>query len=195
MPTKKAARSAKGVTLDGFDEALSRNLALAESDPESLGGLGKKEGNPHGIAPAVPEAEDWAEKAVRKAAASGEDWKKGVLMPRRDPIEAAKASNERYKLKMREALDQDSYAKGLDAVDKNLMYAVIEATDPSAFTGGIRRREAKIKAAVEKLRPKVLALKQTIAAMPNTTDDEREQRMLAARRGMIRIKSELKAAR
>lgn len=186
---KRRAKPAKAptVNLGNFMEAFAKNLALAQTNPEALAGNQEQIGNPVTIAPRVPEAKDWADKQLARTAAAGEDWKRGVLRPKKNPVEAAKAANGKYKAKMQQALTEDRFLKGLGNVDLDEMYRTIEATDSSVFTAGVQRREGKIRKRVEEVRTDVLALTTTIDAMPQDTEVQREARVLAAVRGMRAI--------
>ena len=72
-------------------------------------------------------------------------------------------------------------------VDEDLMYATIRKRGAAAFRSGIEDRRAKVLARAKELQPLVAALKKEIEAMPDVTDGDRENRLLAARRGMIAI--------
>lgn len=180
-------------SLDNFEARLAKALDRAEKDPESFEGAHEREGNPRPLAPRVPEVEDIVAKHSTRTAAAGQAWKDGVLRPKKDPIQAAIAAKGKWATKLQAAIQDDSFAKGLAAVDEEEMVRIIEATDPSVFTGGVARREGKYRAKMEKTRPMVLALAEEIDKMPQDTEAQREARMLAATRGMREIGKRLKA--
>lgn len=173
--------------LSDFEKALGPALTLAQEHPEAMPELHEREGNPRPLAPIVPETDEWASTMIQGAENNAAKWKARTARPTADPILAGIAAAGKHKQKTQEALNEGRYEKGLRAVDEGAMLATIEATDPSVFSGGIRRREAKIKAKIGKLRPLVAAVKTTIGAMPQDTDAQREARMVAARRGMIEV--------
>jgi len=115
-----------------------------------------------------------------------------VMNPRKDPIAAAKAANARWKLRVQEAISNDSFSKGLDGVDIDMMYQMIQAAGEQSFVQGIAIRAPKIAAAIAKLQPLVLAMKKALDAMPCVTDTEREAKMIAAKRGMQAIGKQYK---
>lgn len=80
----------------------------------------------------------------------------------------------------------------MERVDVDAMYNTIENVGGGGYTGGIEARKAKIIGKIEKLRPQVLALAETIDKMPQDTDAQREARMIAARRGMIQVGAKLR---
>jgi len=190
----KQKTKAGGVTalLEQFDSVLDKALAVAAKNPDALPGAHEHQGNPITLGPRVPEAADWGQSMADGAVAKGEKWFARVKTPKKDPIKAAIAAKGKYKDKVTESLAQDRFARGLAQVDEDEMYATIEAGGAAAFTSGIERRRGKITKKIEKLRPKVLALANAIDAMPDTTDAQREARMVAARRGMIKVGKDLR---
>lgn len=186
---KRKATPAAGVTaeLSAFDAVLDKALAVAEKNPDAFEGMHARQGNPITLGPRVAEAVDWAEKQTTNAAAAGERWLANVLRPRKNPIDAAKAAAGKYKNKVEEALRENRFVRGLDAVDEDEMFATIREGGSAPFTSGVQRRTRKVARVVGQLRPMVVALAETIDKMPIDTDAQREARLLAARRGMIAI--------
>lgn len=175
-----------------FEAVLDKALVLAAKNPDALPGAHESEGNPITLGPRVPEAADWAGKMADKAEAAAEDWLAKVKTPKKNPIKAAIDAKGKHKAKTMEALEQDRFAKGLAQVDEDEMYATIEAGGAEVFRSGISRRRGKITKKIERLRPKVLALANSIDAMKQDTDAQREARMIAARRGMLKIGKDLR---
>jgi len=175
-------------SLGEFEASLDRALDQAETNPESLAGYAPTtDGNPINLGPRVPEADQWAEKMVTNAANAGSRWLAGVKAPRKNPIEAAKAAQNKWANKVREAIEQGRFAAGLDNVDLDEMYAIIEAGGETPYTSGVRRREGKVRRVVSELRNQVLALAQELDKMPTDTAEQREAKMIAAKRGMEAI--------
>jgi hypothetical protein len=184
---------AKPTTSNPFDTSdfmttLRAKLDRVENDPEFVKELqAEHKGNPMTLGPVVISPEEWAEKQVTRAANAASEWEKNVLRPRRDPIAAAIAAAPKRDQKVRESLEQKKFEKAMAKVDENLMYEVIRKRGAAAFRSGVEDRRAKVVSRVKELQPMVAALKQTIDAMPDVTDADREKRLLAARRGMIEI--------
>jgi len=166
--------------------------AQAVADPDSMAALHPVEGNPRTLAARILPPDEWVAKQLERTAAAGETWKERTLHPRKDPIAEAKKAAPKWKAKMQEAIQKDSFAKGLDAVDEDAMIETIEQTPPSVFTDGVRRRERKIKGKIEKLAPLLAANVESLDAMPDTTDAEREAKMLANLRNMKTIGDKMK---
>jgi hypothetical protein len=148
--------------------------------------------NPVTVGGRVKSADDWASKQIERSMAAGPDWKKGVLSPRRHPIEAALAADGKRKQKLAEAEREGRWAASMRRVDVDEMYATIEDGGEDAYTAGIRRRQGKIKKKVGRLQPLVEGLAKTLDAMPQDTDAQREAKMIAAKRGMQGIGRKLR---
>lgn len=148
--------------------------------------------NPVSTGSRVKSAEDWATKQIERSTAAGADWLRGVLSPKKHPIEAAIAADGKRKQKLAEAERAGSWLAAMRRVDVDEMYKTIEAIGQSAYEGGIAAREGKIRNKIGKLQPLVEALAKTIDAMPQDTDAQREARMIAAKRGMQDIGKRLK---
>jgi len=191
MPKRKTGPPVKG--LAAFSATLDKAFELAEKHPELLPGHGPEEGNPITLAPRIPEAGDMADKMVANASSAGNRWLENTLRPRKDPIAGMKKAKDKYKTRMQESLTEDRWAKGVDQIDEAEMYAIISSGGAGAFTSGIERRKGKITRRLEKMRPLLLALANTLDAMQTNTDQQREQKMVAARRGMIEIGKKMRA--
>ena len=194
MASKKAPAATPQLEgLDAFAKVLTLALDLAEKDPEALEGMHERMGNPRPLAPRVAEVDDWVNTQKTNAAAAGDRWKRNMARPKKDPIAEAKKSAGKWKNKMQEAITNDSFVKGLNAVNEQAMLATIEATPAQVFVDGINRRTEKITAKVAKLRPLVIAATETLDKMPTDTDAQREAKMIAARRAMIEVGKRMKA--
>jgi len=169
---------------DLFSEILDRvNASTGANAPADL----TLPGNPVSVGARVPEASEWAGKMITRAKAASNDWLKGTLSPRKHPIQSAIAADGKRKQRLEESERQGKWLKSMERVDVDQMYVTVEATGASGYESGIARREGKIASKIEKLRPQVLALAETIDKMPQDTDAQREARMVAARRGMIKV--------
>jgi len=172
-----------------FGEILDRvNGATGANAPADL----TLPDNPVTPGTRVPEASAWATKMITNATRSGDAWLKGTLSPRKNPVQAAIAADKKRKDKLEEAERQGKWKASMERVDVDAMYDTIEKVGAGGYTAGIEARSSKITSKIEKLRPQVLALAETIDKMPEDTDAQREAKMVAARRGMIQIGSKLR---
>lgn len=148
--------------------------------------------NPVSVGSRVPEADVWADKMIDRAISASSDWLAGVLSPRKNPIEAAIAADGKRKQRLEEAEREKRWLGSMKRVDIDAMYETIEAVGQSAYTQGLEARRTKVKNKIAKLRPLVHALAETLDKMPQDTDQQREAKMIAAKRGMQEIGRRLK---
>ena len=176
------------VDLGDFMSSFKATLDQLDTDPELRRELTEsRRGNPITLGSLVKSPEEWADKQVKNAANAAAEWEKNVLAPRKDPLKAAIAAAPKRAQKVRESLEQGKWEKAMAKVDEDLMYATIRKRGASAFRAGVEDRKEKVLAVAKELQPMVATLKQSIDAMPDVTDADREKRLLAARRGMIEI--------
>lgn len=145
--------------------------------------------------PRVPSAADWSAKMQSRAAAAGDAWVKGALNPRRDPVQAALAANDRRVARLQASIAAKTWEGAMQKVDPAQTAATITAVGAQGYANGIRNRGAKIDAAIAKLQPLVAANAAAIDAMPAKTDADMEARMLANLRGMKALGVKFKTTR
>lgn len=145
--------------------------------------------------PRVPSAADWSAKMQTRAAAAGDAWVKGALNPRRDPVAAALAANDRRIARIQASITNKTWEGAMAKVDPAQTAATISAVGAQGYANGIRNRAAKIDASIAKLQPLVAAHAATIDNMPAKTDADMEARMLANLRGMKVIGVKYKTTR
>jgi hypothetical protein len=179
------------IKTSSIDDAVANIAAIAErmdADPAAKHEfMTKPQGNPITPGEAVISAAKWAEKQIRNATNAGQDWLDGVLHPSRDPVAAAIKAAPKYKARMAESLAQDKWVKSMAKVDSSSIAGVAQRVGAAGYAAGIAARVEKITRVVAELQPKVSALRAQILNMPDGTDQERENRMLAAKRGMQAI--------
>jgi len=191
--SQKKSDPTPGVDLSNFEalfsEILDRVNAATGANAEADLTLPD---NPVSPGARVPEAAEWAATMIENAGRSGDRWLKNTLRPRKNPVTAAIAADKKRKDRLEEAERQGKWPAAMARVDVDAMYETIEEVGASGFTTGIAARKTKIQGKIEKLRPQVLALAETIDKMPEDTDAQREARMIAARRGMIQVGAKLR---
>jgi hypothetical protein len=174
-------------SLAEFEEQLARGLQLVESNPEVRAKVNiMATGNPVNVT-AVIDANKWATKMIQGATARAQDWVDNTSAAA-DAMKAnAMTAGTRYATGVQAAVANKSYDKGVAKIDTAEVRQTIANVGAAGYSNGITARQGKITNAIAALQPKVAALKQTINAMPQDTEAQREARMLAARRGMIAI--------
>jgi hypothetical protein len=129
----------------------------------------------------------WAERLIKRATGAADDWLESLKNPSRDPVKAAIEADNKWKDRMMQAIKEDRRKKALEKVSFAEIVAVAEKVGSSGFVQGITAREAKIKKRVAELQPLVQAVSDAIQAMPDTTDADREKRLIMARRLMLEV--------
>lgn len=173
--------------VDEFEREFARALHKVITDPAVRERVNiMATGNPVSVT-AVSDPATWAAEMIQGAQAKAAKWATNAA----NAVEAMKANaltaGKRYADGVTAALQEKRYDKGVQGIDTGEVRQTIQNVGPTGYSAGITAREAKIRAAISQLQPKVAALKQTISNMPQDTDAQREQRLLAARKGMIAI--------
>lgn len=158
------------------------------SDPEFYAALHARE-----IVPGVhisnpgPDPAKTAEKLVRRAGAAAADYVDGMQNPKRNPVEAAVRAEGKWANRVQEAINNKSYGKGVRKQDYSEAVRIATEDGGSAYTSGVSKRAAKIARVHADLMPRLGAVSAAIQSMPQDTDAQREQRLLTARKMMIKV--------
>jgi hypothetical protein len=136
----------------------------------------------------LPTAQEVAAKWKQRTAAAAQDYADGVAKTDKDPTALAIAAGPRYLANVQAAFQSGKWANGLRRSGKQGWQAAVAAKGATNFSNGVNNAEAKVVDAFGQL----LAFEQnalnTIASMPNVTDTDRENRMLAWVRAMRQFK-------
>jgi len=168
-----AAIAAKSAEIDA-DETLHDELLH-----------GRPSGNPIQLGPRLPSPADWAKSQVQGAQNNAAKWLDHTIHPRKNfKEEAMKASSQaRYHDSMQRVLAEKTWEGGMNLVDESQALATVAKRGSGAYTSGVADREPKITARIAELHADRLALCAAIDAMPESTEGEREAKMLANKRG------------
>ena len=102
-------------------------------------------------------------------------------------MESAVRAAGKWASRTQEAITNRSYEKGVRKQDYGEAVAIATGDGGSAYAAGITKRVTKIQRVHADLMPRLGALSMQIQGMPQDSDAQREQRLLAARRGAIAI--------
>jgi len=166
---------------------------LLANDPEIYNAVHGRE-----IAPGVriqnpgPDPARMTAKYLARTSAATQDYVDGMNAPRRDPKAAAVAARGKYKQRMQESLNNDSWAKGVQSYDYAEAVRIATADGGSAYAAGIQKRADKIARSHQRLAPRLGGISQAIQSMPQDSPEQREQRMIANVRAMRRLGQELR---
>ena len=158
------------------------DMRLQGVDPVEAGIL---PGNP--VTKKVKSPDRWAGQMVDNAEKAGDDWLDGVKNPSRDPIDAALAANDKRIDRLQKSIKDKKWEKNLAKSSHAEIVEIAEAVGTGAYTGGVTARKKKIRRIVGELHPLVQAVSDTIQAMPDKTDADREKRLINARKLMIAV--------
>lgn len=163
------------------------------ADPEFFNALHHRE-----IAPGVrisnpgPDASTMVERYVTGVNNAGSRWVQGMQNPRRDPKQAALRAAGKWGQRTTEAIQSGAYAKGIQNYDVGEAVAIATADGGQAYVAGATKRQAKVQRSFQRLAPLLGGVSQAIQNMPQDTDAQREQRLLAARKMMINVGKQMK---
>jgi len=176
------------VSLDGFAANFRAKLEASKDVQEMTGEKCLDlPNNPMTVGERVISEQDWADTQIANSTAAGDRWHKRVLRPKRNPVEAAIAANGKRKQRLEQSEREGRWLASMKRVDTTAMAHTIEAAGPSVYTQGIRIREEKIRNSVKENRAMVLALTEELDKLPTDTPEQREAKMIAAKRGMEQI--------
>lgn len=184
--------------LDENDPVTAATLlaGLFDSDPDFYGALHGTE-----IAPGIhiqnpgPDAAVMTERYVTGVQATASRYVQGMRNPRRNPVEAAIRAKGKWANRVQEAIHNNLYEAGVRGQNYPEAVEIATGDGGAAFVAGAVKRENKVARVFQRLAPLLGAVSQSIQNMPQDTDGQREQRLLAARRAMIAVGKQMKGAR
>jgi len=157
-------------------------LRQSGQDPVEMGII---PGNP--VTKKVKAADRWAKQQIDNAVAAASDWLDGVKNPSRNPIEAALAAKDKFVDRLTQAIKDGKWEKGLAKSSLAEIQEIAGKVGTGAYSTGVSARESKIRRVVGELQPLAQAVSDSIQAMPDKTDADREKRLLSARKLMIEV--------
>lgn len=124
-----------------------------------------------------------AQKWQQRASGAQQAYVDGVNATQKDPTQLAINNQQRLLTNFQNAINSGKWANNLRAVGKQGWQAAVDAKAAN-FSTGVNAAVAKVQAAFAPLLQFENNLQQQVDAMPNVTDTDRENRMLAWVRGM-----------
>lgn len=133
--------------------------------------------------------DEWKEKQIGNLKAVGaKNYEMRVKSPRRDPIEAGKAAEEKYAEAMRKVIDEKRRLRGLEKTNSDEWLNYTLNIGKERLVDGVVKREAKVAEFVRAWQPLLVDHLSKIDAMPDVTDADREARMIENLRGLKALK-------
>lgn len=133
---------------------------------------------------ALPSAQTVAAKWAQRTAAAAQDYGAGVAGTDKDPTALAIAAGQRYIAQVTARFNDGTWANGLRKAGKAGWQAAVASKGVQNFSTGVAAAEGKVATAFGPLLAFEQNLQNSVNAMPNVTDIDRENRMLAWVRGM-----------
>ena len=133
----------------------------------------------------------WKKRQIDTLKAVGEaNYKVGIAKPRKDPIEAGIAAEEKYAANTKKAIDEGSRAAALRKTNMAEWYKYTSDIGAGRLVEGVVKREAKVDRFVKTFQPMLVNHLSAIDALPDVSDSDREQRMLENLRGLKALKGQ-----
>jgi len=146
------------------------------------------------IGPRLPETKDWVAYYLERAVAAKDHWKYKTLHPTTDPIAAGATDDAEASFK--NAMDEVTKTKARQSSLKKMKFedfgASVELTDPTDYSKAIERKVHKMTAGIEAQHGLRLYAVTKLDAMPTATEDQRDKKLLAAKKMNIVIGRYLK---
>lgn len=133
---------------------------------------------------AIASAQTVAAKWRTRTSAASQDYADGVANTDKDPTQLAIAAGQRLRDNFNRAFDSGKWANGLRKKGKSGWQAAVAAKGVQNFQNGVNAAEEAVASAFAPLLAFEQNLQSTVRGMPNVTDADRENRMLAWTRGM-----------
>jgi len=138
----------------------------------------------------------WREKQLGTLKAVGEkNYRVRIARPRKDPIQAGIAAEDRYAEAIKEAIEKKSRVLGLRATDSAEWLSYAEAIGAPRLVDGVLKREPEVKDFIDIWQPELQAfVTEKLDPMPVVTLKERIDKAIAdieglhARKGFVKEK-------
>ena len=133
---------------------------------------------------AIPDAQSVADKWATRTANAANDYATGVANSDKDPTALAIAAGPRYLQGVQDAFNSGRWTNALRRAGKLGWQNGVATKGVQNFQNGVASSRDKVAAAFQSLLAYESNLQAKINSMPNVTDLDRENRMLAWIRGM-----------
>lgn len=133
--------------------------------------------------------EEWKKRQINTLKSVGEtNYKQGIERPKKDPIEAGIAAEEKWAERIKKAIEEGRRKKGLAATNMGEWYSVASSLGAPRLVEGVVKREFKIDRFIRGWQPVLLDHVSRIDSLPAVTDTDMENRMLENLRGLKALK-------
>lgn len=136
----------------------------------------------------IPSPEDWRAKQVGNVKAVGEtNYRAKVVKPKKDPIEAGKAAEDKYANEMRRVIETKARLAGLSATSSDEWLTYTQEIGAPRLVDGVVKREPKIAKFLNKWQPLLKSHVDKLDSMADATLQDRKAKMLANVDGLVSL--------
>ena len=129
--------------------------------------------------------DEWRKKQIETLKAVGEtNYKLGIASPKKDPIAAGIAAEDKWAERIKKAIEEQRRKKGLESTNIDEWFAYSAAIGAGRVVEGVVKREKEVADFITAWQPILADHVSKIDQMPAVTDKDMEERMLANLRGL-----------
>jgi len=133
--------------------------------------------------------DEWRKRQINNLKAVGQsNYAQGISMPKKDPIQAAIAAEDKWAARIRAAIEEKRRAKALQSVSMQEWYKYAAEIGANRLVEGVTKREAKVQKFVNAWAPMLQDHLSKIDQLPAVTDADMETRVLENLRGLKALK-------
>jgi len=133
---------------------------------------------------------DWRERQIGTLKAVGEkNYAIGISFPKKDPIAAGIAAEDRYADEMKKVIDEKRRAKALEATDIAEWFKYSSEIGKPRIVEGVVKRENEVVKFVDAWQPILMDHVKKMDVLPVVTDAEREAKMIENLRGLKALRA------
>ena len=133
--------------------------------------------------------EEWKKRQIDTLSAVGaSNYRVGIAGPKRDPIAAGIAAQDRYEAQMRKDEVLKRRKTELEKTSMAEWYKYSSELGANRLVEGVTKREAKVGDFIRAFQPMLSEHVSRIDTLPDVTDGDRENRMLENLRGLKALK-------
>jgi len=133
--------------------------------------------------------EDWKKRQLSTLSAVGEtNYRVGIAKPKKDPIAAGIAAQDRYAAQMKKDEVLERRKTALEKTSMAQWYKYASTLGAGRLVEGVTKREDKVADFIRTWQPMLADHTSKIDGLPDVSDSDREQKMLENLRGLKALK-------
>ena len=136
----------------------------------------------------VKSPERWLEKQLARVRVAGDDYRAGVEAVSVNPAEKALAANAKRIKKLQDSIAAKTWEKRMGKISLDDWKKKARTLGADRFIPGVEGNVDKIEAFIRGFQPKLEGVTSSVKSMPETTEAERDARVLAMIRGLRKLK-------